>query len=131
MLNVLGKYGFEPQLVATVLRKYHAFLGRHFAQNTKKFLFFGRKNMKPIAYEGMKTRLQTAMTNLVEKPLGGQELRTFFVSCLNEQAVPIQDRRIIADTIDVPRCSVVLDGQGYGVQIIKCRKNIGCVTSNR
>eukprot|EP01043_Picozoa_sp_COSAG02_P035161 COSAG02_NODE_2501_length_8672_cov_7.293246_6_plen_887_part_00 len=97
--HVLDKYGFEPELVATVLRKYHDFLARHFPQNTKRFLFFGRKNMQPTKYEGMKTRLQTAMTNLVEKPLGGQELRTFFVSWLNEQAVPIEDRHIIADTM--------------------------------
>jgi hypothetical protein len=99
VLNVLDKYGFEPQRVATVLRKYHDFIARHFPQNTKKFMFFGRRNMQPTKYEGMKTRLQTAMTNLVEKPLGGQELRTFFVSWLNEQAVPIQDRHIIADTM--------------------------------
>ena len=39
------------------------------------------------------------MTKLVEKPLGGQELRAFFVSWLNEQAVPIQDHHIIADTM--------------------------------
>ena len=99
VLNVPDKYGFEPQRVATVLRKYHGFITRHFSQNAKKFLFFGRKNMLPTKYEGMKTRLQTAMTKLVEKPLGGQELRTFFVSWLNEQAVPIQDRHIIADTM--------------------------------
>ncbi len=50
-----------------VLRKYHDFITRHFPQNTKKFLFFGRKNMKPIAYEGMKTKLQTAMTRTSEE----------------------------------------------------------------
>ena len=60
MLNVLDKYGFEPQRVATVLRKYHDFITHHFPQNTNKFLFFGRQNMLPTKYEGMKTRLQTA-----------------------------------------------------------------------
>ena len=59
VLNVLDKYGFEPQRVAMVLRKYHDFIVRHFPQNTKKFLFFGRQNMQPTKYEGMKTRLQT------------------------------------------------------------------------
>lgn len=34
VLNVLDKYGFEPQRVATVLRKYHGFITRHFPQNT-------------------------------------------------------------------------------------------------
>ena len=52
-LNVLDKYGFEPQRVSMVLRKYHDFIARHFPQNTKKYMFFGRRNMLPTKYEGM------------------------------------------------------------------------------
>jgi hypothetical protein len=95
VINTLEKYGFQPTVLANLLRKYLHYMTTHFSGNDKQYLFVGRNNLKAIKNAG--DRLRDATLKLYDVKLGTQDLRPMFRTWLNSQVVPIEDNRLIAD----------------------------------
>jgi hypothetical protein len=95
VINTLEKYGFQPTVLARLLRKYLHYMTVLFPGNKKQYLFVGRNNLKVIKNAG--DRLRDATDKLYDVKLGTQDLRPMFRTWLNSQVVPIEDNRLIAD----------------------------------